>query len=246
MRRKPLAGALACALAASAVGVAAAETVDGVTFSAKTTTTKAASSTGLKVTIAGTPAGADGKPIATREVTVVFPAGTKINTKAIPQCKATDQQIQSTNGSACPAKSKIGTGTAEAFTDLGPTVDPVGEAIAAFNIPKGIAFLLTPTGPIGQTAAFRGRFAGAGAAHAHGAASGPKLVTPVPKFPIPGGNEAKLTKFVLNVKANGKGAKAYSTTPKTCPKSKKWTLSAIFKYDTHAPITVTTTGPCKK
>ncbi|HEX8855921.1 MAG TPA: hypothetical protein VF752_09990 [Thermoleophilaceae bacterium] len=246
MRRKPLAGALACALAATAVGVAAAETVDGVTFTAKTTTTKPATSTGLNVLIAGTPTGPDGKPIATREVTVVFPAGTKINTKAIPQCKATDQRIQSTNGSACPAKSKIGTGTAEAFTDLGPAVDPVAEAIVAFNVPKGIAFLLTPKGPIGQTAAFRGKFSGAAAANAGAAAAGPKLVTAVPKFPIPGGNEAKLTKFALKVKANGKGAKAYSLTPKTCPKSKKWSLSAIFKYDTHAPITVTTSGPCKK
>jgi hypothetical protein len=246
MRRKPLAGALACALAATAVGVAAAETVDGVTFTAKTTTTKPATSTGLNVHIQGAPQGADGQPIATREVTVVFPAGTKINTKAVPQCKATDQQIQNTNGSACPSKSRIGSGLAEAITGLGAPIDPVPENVTAYNVPKGIAFLLTPANPVGQTAAFRGKFSGAGAAGAGAAAAGPKLVTKVPTFPIPGGGEAKLTRFDLKVKANGKGAKAYSITPKTCPKSKKWGLSASFKYDTHAPITVTTTAPCKK
>ncbi|MFL5827343.1 MAG: hypothetical protein ACJ76V_12530 [Thermoleophilaceae bacterium] len=244
MRKKPLVGAVVGVLAVGTASVAMAGTKNGVTFDSTTTTKAPGSPTGLNTHIQGAPT-FNGQLEAARTVTVIFPAGTKINSKAVTQCKATDQAIQSSNGKDCPAKSKIGTGIAEAFTGLGPTIDPVIENIVAFNVPKGIAFLLTPKGAIGQTAAFRGKFSGAGVARVRGAASGPKLLTKVPKFPIPGVGEAKLTKFDLNVKKVGTKAKPYATTPKTCPKSKKWALSAVFTYDNTPPITVKDTSPCK-
>jgi hypothetical protein len=245
MRKKPLAGAVIGVLVVGTASVAIAGTKNGVTFDSTTTSKKPATSTGLKTHIQGAPT-FNGQLEAARKVTVVFPAGTKINSKAVAQCKATDQQIQNTNGSACPSKSKIGTGKAEAITGLGAPIDPVPENITAYNVPKGIAFLLTPANPVGQTAAFRGKFSGAGVANVRGAASGPKLVTTVPKFPIPGGGEAKLTKFDLNVKKSGTTAKPYATTPKTCPKSGKWGLSAIFEYDNVPNITVKDTSTCTK
>jgi hypothetical protein len=63
-------------------------------------------------------------------------------------------------------------------------------------------------------------------------------VTVVPKFPLPGVGEAKLTRFNLNVKKGGTSAQPYATTPKTCSKSKTWALSAIFEYDNTPDITV--------
>lgn len=245
MRKKPLAGAVIGVLVLGTASVAIAGTNNGVTFDSTTTVKKPGTSTGLNTHIQGAPT-YNGQLEAARQVTVSFPPGTKINSKAVALCKATDQKIQSSNGKACPAKSKIGTGIAEAFTGLGPTVDPVVENIVAFNVPKGIAFLLTPKGAIGQTAAFRGKFSGAGASSVHGSAAGPKLVTNVPKFPIPGVGEAKLTKFDLNVKKGGTKAKPYATTPRTCPKSGKWALSATFKYDNTPPITIKDTSPCTK
>jgi hypothetical protein len=171
MRRKPLVGAVVGILAVATAGVAIAGTKNGVTFDSTTTSKKPGTSTGLNTHIQGAPT-YNGQLEAARKVTVVFPPGTKIN-RAITQCKATDQEIQNSNGSKCPAKSKIGTGFAEAITGLGAGIDPVGENITAYNVPKGIAFLLTPKGAIGQTAAFRGKFSGATASRAGAATSGP-------------------------------------------------------------------------
>jgi hypothetical protein len=246
MRKKLIACAVAGVVAVAAAGVAVAtpDTSDGVTWDAKTTTTKVNSPTGLSTTIKGAPTGPDGKLLPIRKVTVQFPPGTRIDTRALPQCNATAQEIQNTNGKVC-SKSKVGSGLVKANTGLGAPVDPISEDMQAFNGKKNIFFLLTPKGAIGQTAVLTGNFTGAGAARAGAAAAGPRLVVDVPLFPIPGGSNAVLIQFDLKVKKIGSGKNAFGITPKTCPKSRNWELPATFGYDGRAPISVTATGPCR-
>ncbi|MFL5827341.1 MAG: hypothetical protein ACJ76V_12520 [Thermoleophilaceae bacterium] len=238
MRKKPIAGAVAGVIAVAVAGVAVATpgTSDGVTWDAKTTSTKVNSSTGLSTTIKGAPSGLDGKQLPIRKVTVQFPPGTKINTKALPECTASPQTIQNTNGNVC-SKSRVGTGLVKANTGLGAGIDPISEDVQAFNGKKKIFFLLTPKGAIGQTAVLTGNFRGTKA---------PKLVVDVPLFPIPGGSNAVLIQFDFAVKKTGSGKKAYGTTPKTCPRSGKWQLPATLGYDGHADVHATATGPCRK
>ncbi|HEX8855922.1 MAG TPA: hypothetical protein VF752_09995 [Thermoleophilaceae bacterium] len=238
MGMKPIAGAVAGVVVAAVAGVAIATpgTSDGVTWDAKTTTPKVNTPTGLSTTIKGAPVGADGKQVPIRKVTVQFPPGTKINTKALPQCTASPQTIQNTNGNVC-SKSRVGTGLVKANTGLGEGVDPLSEDVQAFNGKKKIFFLLTPKGAVGQTAVLTGTFSGTTA---------PKLVVDVPLFPIPGGSNAVLIQFDFAVKKTGTGKRAYGTTPKTCPKSGKWKLPATFGYEGHADIHVTATGPCRR
>jgi hypothetical protein len=249
MRKKPLVGAMTGVLAVGAASVAIAGTNQGVSFDSTTTSKKPNTSTGLITHIKGAPVldQAAGTYKAARTVIVQFPPGTKINSKAVKQCVASPSDFQTKGKGACPAASKIGSGSAEAITGLGAGIDPVGENVTAFNTKKGIYFLLTPAGTVGQTAVLTAKWSGAGAASARSAAAGPKLTTVVPPFPLPGGaGEAALTKFDLTVKSHGKGKKAYSTTPRTCPKSGKWKLSATFKYDGGQTIVVQDDSPCKK
>lgn len=249
MPKKPLVGALAGVLAlGAAIGGASVATAgenQGVTFDSTTTTKKPGTSTGLNTHIQGAPPLGPNTFKPARTVIVAFPPGTRINTKAVPRCKASQQQLQG-NPSACPAGSKIGTGAAKAITGLGAPVDPVGENVTAYNTAKGMYFLLTPQSPVGQTAVLTARWSGAGASSARSSASGPKLTTVVPSFPIPGGGEAALTQFDLKVKPRGKGKKAFALTPRTCPKSGKWSLTATFKYDGGQTIVVKDTSPCRK
>ncbi|MBX5470418.1 MAG: hypothetical protein IRZ21_11025 [Thermoleophilaceae bacterium] len=223
--------AIGC-ISAAVVGVSATAVLaqgTNPTIDGRATTSKGRAPTGLITHLAGAPNGPDGRPMAVRKVTLVFPPGTKINTRVPAQCNVSAAKIQQTLGKVCPKASRLGVGSAQAFTGLGPQVDPVGEKVTAFNSRRGIQLLFVGEGTVGQTFVVTGRFIGAGVARA--SAAGPRLVTNVPRFPLPGGaGEAALTKFDLTVKPYKRHGRSYAISP-PCPKSHTWTLKAIFTYD---------------
>ena len=76
------------------------------------TAVKAGKPTGLKAALLSTDPGAV-QPQGLKTLTIALPSATKFNFKssAIKQCKASDIEIKATLGSACPAKSVVGSGT---------------------------------------------------------------------------------------------------------------------------------------
>lgn len=224
--RKPLFfGALISALALAVAAVAVASPQFTQSFQLKYVQKAPGKSTGVTTVITAEDPGAEGqKPKGARQVVVNFHPGTKIDTSVPGVCKASDEDLQQMGAAACPAKSRLGTGTAEARTGIA-SIDPVNEDITVFNAKKGIIFLLQgdENEQNGQTFVLRGRL------------SGRRLTVNVPKIePVPGVT-VSLTDFRLKLRAvqTGRGSrqKAFFRTPPTCPRSKVWQTEARFVYE---------------
>ena len=132
-------------LASAAVALASSQFQQ--TASITLTGAKAGASTGFKAALASTDPGEPGnKPQALKTLTITFPSGTKFNfkSKAIKPCTASAIEITGTSGAACPSKSKIGSGAAEA--NGAPLFPQLPESVTAYATRTGIVFVLVPKG----------------------------------------------------------------------------------------------------
>ena len=235
--RKPLIAVFVGALVLSSVGVATASDQFKQTYTSKFSAKKPSTSTGINSVLTGSDPGApNAKPDPATKVVIAFNAGTKFNNKAVPQCNLNKAQVEADPEGACPANTKVGTGSASA--NAAPVLqEAVGERVTAFNKSGGIWFALSPSGSVGQKLALEGKL------------SGSKLTTTVPVLPIiPGApatpdNTVSLTEFILNIPKKGSGSKAFITTPSKCSGG-KWTNKATFTYTSQPGVTVTSTTPC--
>lgn len=181
---------------------------------------------------------------------IKFPAGSKINNKAIPACKATNSDFANAEDpdDACPKNSKIGTGSVAARTPFNGVPDFTG-TVSAYNAPRGL-ILFVNVQSANQTLVLRPKF------------SGLTLKTVVPQTCIPPNRpdqdckdssgqqqEAILTNFELKTaaKGSGRGAKRKNliTTPPSCPK-RSWKFEANIKYSDGTSAKIPTTTPCSK
>ena len=182
---------------------------------------------------------------------IKFPAGSKINTKAIPQCKATDSDFANASDpdDACPKGSKIGTGKVAARTPFNGVADFTG-TVDAYNANKGL-ILFVNVQSANQTLVLRPKF------------SGLTLRTKVPQTCIPPNRpdqgcrpngpgepqEAILTNFELKTKAAGTGRgkkrKNQIMTPPSCPRG-GWKFEANIKYADNTSQKIPTTSPCSR
>jgi hypothetical protein len=93
-------------------------------FSARFTTARPASSTGLSFQfLYRDPADPNAKPPALTTLVVRLPVGTTFDAGAAPVCSATDAQLELEGPSACPSASQVGSGTFTAMTGI-PPLDP--------------------------------------------------------------------------------------------------------------------------
>jgi hypothetical protein len=236
--KKILIGAVVGVLALALAAVAIASPQFKQTAAIKYTTKKPKANSGLGISLkAQDPGAPNNKPSPATKVTVTLAKGTKVDTSAAKVCTASDSDFNSKGANACPASSRLGSGSADAVTGLGAGIDPVGENIIAFAGKNQIIFLLTPKGAIGQTATIRGKI------------KKNVVTTAVPAFPIPGAGNASLTVFNVSLKSisSGKGSKKKNllTTPSTCPKSKNWTTTTKFNYEDGTTATVKSRSSCK-
>jgi hypothetical protein len=188
---------------------------------------------------------------------IKFPAGSKIDNKAAPACKATDEDFANaeTPDAACPKGSRLGKpgttpdGKVKARTPFNGVADFEGE-VFAYNAPKGL-LLYVNVQSANQTLVLRPKF------------SGLNLKTAVPQTCIPPNRpdqdckpngqgesqEAILTEFSLKtiVKSSGKGKKKRTLikTPPTCPKG-TWKFTSSIKYDDGTSVRIPSTTPCTK
>ena len=173
----------------------------------------------------------DQQPNRVTNFDITFPKGTKINYKAIPACKATEDDFAAAENpdDACPKGSKIGDGTVKArlpfeSEDLTGTVD-------AYNAKNALLLFVQVQSPLGnQTLLIKGSLKGV------------LLKTEVPRNCIPPGipsndckdgngtpQDAILTEFKLKTKKAGTKKKPFMQTPATCPSSGSW----VFKAKLH-------------
>lgn len=219
------------------------------TFTQSFTVTKANKLTGINTLITSKD-DAGAKPKEVSRVIIKFHKGTKFNYNVPGICKLTAEQIAGASDplTACPAKSKVGTGSAEAdAAPLIPSSQQVLEDINAFNTTKGIYFVLSDkdnnpsdSNP-GQLLVIKGVL------------SGTTLTTDVPVLNVAGVNVV-LTKFELNIKKVSKKVKKngkttvvnYITTPNKCTGG-KWTNTAAFQYRDGSPgESISAVTNCKK
>jgi hypothetical protein len=247
-----LAGVLTLALAA--VALAASETSGTTvqnydqTYSAKKKSTSTGTSFGTSSTDEQNPRNKQPKRVTNFDIT--FPKGSKIDSKAIPACKADENDFAAASDpdDACPKGSRIGSGEVAARTPFNGVADLTG-TVYAYNAPKGLLLFVNIT-TANQTLLLEPKWRGL------------KLLTAVPHTCIPPNTpqndckdssgtpqEAILTNFELKTKAlsKGKGKKKKNliTTPKTCP-SGGWPFQANIKYGDGSAVAIKTTSACKK
>ena len=230
MRKVWVIVSVALALAFGVVGAAIASSQFKQTSKITLTATKPGKSTGFSASIESSDPGApNGQPQALKTLTVTFPKNTKFNFKssAIKQCVATDTELRATGGAVCPKKSKIGSGTAVA--NGAPVFPMIPEKAVAYVGSNEIRFLLTPTGPVGQTLVL------------HGRVSGNVMTTNVPAI-TSGGLKIVITALSLKINAFGSGKNAFVTSG-VCSK-KKFVVSAKFLYETGAKLTISSSSKC--
>lgn len=198
----------------------------------KLTASKAGASSGFKASIASSDTGAPlGKPQALKTLTVTFPKGTRFNFKstAIKQCTASLLELVGTKGAACPAKSRIGTGTAMA--NGAPVFPRIPEAATAYAGKGKLIFLIAPSAGVGKTLVLEGTV------------SANKLTTPVPVL-SESGLTIVITELNLSVKKVGSGKQAFVTAGQ-CGKG-KFTVSSRFVYYTGSPVSLSSSSHCGK
>lgn len=232
MKTLKLTAVLLAALALAATGLAYAsplfKQISVITLTAK----KEGKPTGLLVTLESSDAGAV-QPQGLKTLTIELPAKTTFNfkSKAIKLCTASEIEIKATLGKACPAKSKIGSGSAVA--NGAPVLPMIPEdAVAYAGSGHRIVFLLTPaTSAGGQVLVLYGKVVGA------------TVTTPVPVI-VAGGLNIVITELKLTVAKIGTGANAFITAGKCT--AGKFTVKASFLYQTGATLALTSSSTCAK
>lgn len=229
------AAALAATMLAAiaAAGLAWASSQFKQTAKVTLTAKKEGASTGFKANLRSSDPGAPlEKPQGLKTLTIAFPAKTSFNfkTKALALCKASDTELVATGGAACPAKSKLGSGSATA--NGAPVFPKIEENVTAYAYNGQIVLLLAP------------KVLGAGSVIVlHGKISGSKMTTQVPPLAV-GGLTIVITGLELSVKSVGSGKSTWAKAGKCA--NGKFTVKSTFVYETGEKLTISSSSSCKK
>ena len=191
------------------------------------------------------PVGQPADPVTS--ITFKLPKGSKLDFAAIKASKLKPCTVAKLGSSGDPVAAgcvNITKGKAEATAIVTGLPNPITikEDVQLFAATKQIVLRLRQRpGQLGQTANIP-----------INAKSGGRLVAVVPKFCAADNASTPFcdTEVVLTVvkaafKKITRGKHALITTPKTCPKSHKWTSSAAYKFRSTKPETVKSTTPCR-
>jgi hypothetical protein len=202
------------------------------------TTTKPGAATGIRFHINfRNPENPAQKPHTVNRLVVRYPAGTLYDFSVVPQCHASDAQLQVQGSSACPAASKIGAGLAVSDTGSSGPFPPryTESTISQFNGDneligvgenKDIPAIKTVT---------------------HTKFSGTTASTDFPTFPgLPPPDQYTPVKS-LNVDFAKKvvNGRATTRTPPTCPAVGYWKIVSEFTYVDDVTQKIVTRSPCK-
>jgi hypothetical protein len=241
VRKVHLIGALVGALVLALAAVAVASPQFKQTASLKYTTKKAQKPAGVSAELHATDPGAvpAGAQPGVRTLKINF-KGSKANTKVGTLCKLPKDQAD-----RCKANTKVGQGTASAnLVGTNPTtgqpnvVVGLAQTVAAYQTTGGFYFVVKGV-DLPSIAILKATLSKTGVL-------GVNVERDLP--PLPGGNKIVLTDFEVAIKkvTTGRGSKqkALITTPK-CPRSKKFSVVAAFKYSDGTAKTVTSKQACR-
>jgi hypothetical protein len=214
----------------SVAGAAVASSQFTQSANVKLTATKAGSTTGFKVAIKSSdPGEPGGKPRALKTLTITLPSATKFNfkSKSLKLCTASETEIKGTGGAACPSKSRLGAGGAEAngfpaiaLLQLNATAYAGnGNIIIVLRGSSGLVLVL------------------------HGVVSANRVTTSLPPLAL-AGVPLVVTGLTLNVSKIGSGKNAFITAGKCT--GGKFKVKSSFVYQTGTPLTLSSSSSCKK
>jgi hypothetical protein len=221
-------------VAAGAGGALAAS--EATTFSVKHSSKAPSSSTGISFKIAfGDPQAPNGVPSGLKNFKIKLHKGTKIDPAGAAQCKVSAADLMSKGAAACPAATRIGSGTASATGETGPAVT-VDAAIFNERVGKQNAFLFVFL--------LNGAYVTAFDANVKANTLSSEGLTGA----IPGG--LVVTQFNGTIAKHSKGAGKHKhnliTAPSVCPKSKHWTNTGTFVFQNGDSDTGSSTSACKR
>jgi hypothetical protein len=181
----------------------------------------------------------------------IFPPGTVLDQSIPANCTATDNDFKNKGPSACPSKSKVGSGNATLKTNNAANPD-IHATILAYNnkTAKQLVFYINPSPA--QPIVLRGTVKKSASGNYSLHVPIPincVLGTPPSCNPNPQLGDARITRFELTIDkvtktVSGK-TKGFVTTPKTCPASKNWVFTIKFNGRNGAPTqTLTSKSPC--
>jgi hypothetical protein len=246
-----LAGILTLVVTAVAIAASATSGTTVQNFEQTYTQKKVGKSTGTSFQTSSTDEQNTAKNKQPKRVTnfdILFPKGSKIDSKAAPQCKADENDFASEDNpdDACPKGSKIGSGSVAARLPLNGAGDLNG-TVRVYNANKGLLLFVQVDAPgAAQTLLIKPKF------------SGVNLKTTVPVTCLPPGTpqngcrdaqgnpqEVVLVSFKLKTKAvkDKKTKRQLITTPKTCP-SGGWTFTASLKYADGSGVKIPSKQSC--
>ncbi len=240
MRKVHLIGAVVGVFVLALAAVAVASPQFKQTASLKYTVKKAEKPAGVSAELHATDPGAvpTGNQPGVTTLKINF-KGAKANTKVGKLCTK-----PKTEADRCPANTKVGDGTASAnlvgtnaTTGQKTVTQGLGQTVSAYAVSGGIYLIVKGTS-LPTTAILKATLSSKGVLSVNVARDVPPIF----------GNKIVLTDFKVNIKkvttGKGKKQKALITTPK-CPKSKKFTVVADFKYTDGTSKKVTAKQACK-
>ena len=162
------------------------------------------------------------------QMTVLFPAGTKIDTSAVQRCAANQADIESKGvAGACPADSKIGTGKGTAYLGDGP--DPVTFDLGLYNTGGGAILDILLNGKTAFTSPVK--------------ISGRKMTISLGLTPS---LKARIVAFELSVPKAGSKRSPYVRTPAACPSSRKLSAAILARENGAGTETTKDTTVCRR
>lgn len=194
------------------------------------------SATGLEyLEVYRNPSDPNAKPSPVRRTILQLPAGSVLDGHAIASCQSSDTELMLLGPSACPAASRIGQGTAETVSGLGPPFDPFPADATLFN---------------GGTQTIE-MFARHGTSLTlmvgHQQYSGRSTLTESPA-PIPGGppdgQSAPTRVDFAFARLVGPSGQAFITTPAVCPPAGQWISTLTFTNADGHTYTLHSSTPC--
>jgi hypothetical protein len=224
--------ALAAVAAITSAGSAAGTTGKHADFALGFSTTSRGAKTALALHVVyKAPGDPNGKPSPIRKVVVEAPRGTRFHTGAVARCTASDDELQLEGSGACPAASRIGAGKLTADTGFGPPVDPLAGDLTLFNSGTEVIEVVTAPGTDRVLGIDRLRIAGS-------TLTGHPPTTP--GGPPDGETAVRQIDFTIDRKTG------YVTTPRTCPRSRRWISRGTFGFKNGAEETLESKAACKR
>jgi hypothetical protein len=171
------------------------------------------------------------KPSPIRRIVLKAPKGTRFDSGALPRCHASDQELMTYGDSACPAASRLGSGTLTAMTGLPGPAATVVTHVTIYNTATGNVELVKETSSGKPVATDRFRIQGrTWTAHPPDTPGGP-----------PDGKTAvRRIDFTYAPKAR------WAVTPKGCPAGRRWRSTGAFTYADGVTARVPDRTPCTR